>query len=180
MEDKNVQSQWSDAAGEGIILSLFTVLPSLLTAFVTNGAVSIIAWAVKTGGSLWLLFRFMKMWAGRTGKPSAFGYGFKVCLCSSLICSVWAFTLYKFIIPDRVTEVMDSLYTALGSQMAAAPEVEEAMLLLEDNFAQLNGICTLIGCVFCGLLFSAIFSRSAAASGIFPNRGDNSCEDEEL
>lgn len=165
---------------DGIFLSLFTILPSLLTTYITNGAVSLIAWSVKTAGSLWLLFRFMKKWAAATGATSAFGYGFKVCLCSAVICASWTFVLYQFIAPDKVAEVMSTLETALGSQASINPEVEDILLLFEDNFAQFNGISILIGCILYGLIFSAIFSRSAAAANIFSNQEKNNQEEEEL
>lgn len=166
MDEKNIQASWSEAAKEGIVLALFTILPTLLTAFVSNGVVSILAWAVKTGGSLWMLYFFMKRWATASGATSAFNYGFKICLCSSVICAAWTYALFQFIVPGKQTEVIGTLENALAGQ-TITDEIEQAILLLEDNFAQFNSISTLLGCIICGLIFSGIFSRSAAASNIF-------------
>lgn len=166
MDNVKQQASWSEAAKDAIFLALFTILPTLLTAFVSNSIVSILAWAIKTGGSLWLLFFFMKRWAMATGACSAFNYGFKICLCSSVICSAWTYVLFQFIVPDKIDEVISSLESALANQ-TITDEIEQAILLLEDNFVQFNSISTLLGCIICGLIFSAIFSKSAAAANIF-------------
>lgn len=179
MEEKKTQASWSSAAKEGIILALFTIFPTLLTAFVTNSVVSILAWAIKTAGSLWILYFFMKRWAVSTGATSAFRYGFKICLCSSAICAAWTYALFQFIVPDKQTEVINSLETALSSQ-TVTDEIEQAILLIEDNFAQFNSISTLLGCIICGLIFSGIFSKSAAASNVFSETENEENNDDEL
>lgn len=179
MDEMKFQASWSDAAKDGILLALFTILPTLLTAFVTNGVVSVLAWTVKTGGSLWLLYFLMKKWAVATGAPKAFNYGFKICLCSSVICAAWTYALFQYIVPGKQEEVINSLETALSGQ-TITDEIEQAILLLEDNFAQFNSISTLLGCVICGLIFSGIFSRSAAVSNVFSESEKEEDNDELL
>lgn len=164
---------------DGILLSLFTVATTLVASFVTNGVVSILAWAIKTGGSLWALFFFMKRWARNTGAMSAFGYGFKVCLCSAVICAAWTFIQMEFITPDKAAQTIEAVNTAIANQPGAdTEEVQDMLLKIEDNFAQFNGIAILIWCVLCGLVFSAIFGNSAAAANVFA-KGDSENKEEE-
>lgn len=159
---------WTTAGKDAIILALFTVIPQLLSALMTgDGAekglpasfASFVLWGVKFGGSLWFLHRCMKRWTDGGGEGTPFSQGMKTCLLSSLICAAFAYMMYAFLFPGMV----ESVFAQVSEQLSSTPlpsEAETMFLRMEDNFAMISFVSTLIWCIICGWIFSGIFSGS--------------------
>ena len=161
-------SKWSLAAKDGLILAAVTVVVSTLTFLTKNSILGGLLWAVKLGGSLWVLWTIMKRYGKDHPDESTFGYGVIVCVLSAFVCAVWAFVEYQFLFPDAVAEAFDQMYMGMEQMGAMLPEeFTDVMLRMQDNYAQINSISTFFWCSLLGLAFSAIFSRSSARKSVF-------------
>lgn len=164
--ENNYDSKWVSAAKEGLILALVTVVVMTLQVLTKNAFLNMLLWTIKLAGSIWILSIFIKKFGAARPGESAFSYGFKVCLCSSIVCAVYTLLLYGFLFPDYAAEVMDKTWESLGAA-ASMPDMEEVtdmMARMEDNYAQIMCISTFIWCVLLGLIFSAILGRSSTKS----------------
>ena len=158
-------SKWSMAAKDGLILAAVTVVISTLTFLTKNNVLSTLLWLLKLVGSIWVLRVLMRRYGLDHPGESSFGYGAAVCVCSALVCAVWAFAEYQFLFPGAVAEAFDQMFEAFGQMGSAMPEeFTDVLLRMEDNYAQINSITTFFWCSLLGLLFSAILSRIDARS----------------
>jgi len=162
-------SKWSLAAKDGFILAAVSVVIVTLTLLTESTFLGILLWALKLGGSIWLLNVIMKRYGlAHPEEPSTFSYGLIVCLCSSIICAVWTFVLYQYLFPDTAAQAIEQTYETFNQMGAALPDgVEDMLLKMEDNYAQINCITTFFWCLLLGLVFSAILSRSGARKSVF-------------
>ena len=164
----NGSSKWSLAARDGLILAAVTVVVSTLTFLTENTFLSTLLWLVKLVGSIWLLRVIMKRYAADHPDESAFGYGVLVCVLSALVCAVWAFVEYQFLFPDAVAKAFEQAYESFEQMGATMPDgVEDILLKMEDNYAQINCITTFFWCSLLGILFSAILSRTGKPKSVF-------------
>lgn len=160
----NDSSKWSQAAKDGLILAAVTVVVSTLTFLTKSTFLGMLLWAVKLGGSIWLLSVIMKRYGIAHPDQSTFGYGVIVCLLSAIVCSVWAFVTYQFLFPDAVAEAFDQAFSAFDQMGALPEEFTDVMLKMQDNYAQINCITTFFWCTLLGILFSAILSHAGKRS----------------
>ena len=161
-------SKWSLAARDGLILAAVTVVVSTLTFLTKNSFLSTMLWLVKLAGSIWVLTVIMKRYGKDHPDESTFSYGAIVCVCSALVCAIWAFAEYQFLFPGAVEEAFDQMYQAFGQMGAMVPEeFTDVMLRMQDNYAQINCISTFVWCSLLGLLFSAIISRTGSRKSVF-------------
>ena len=162
-------SKWSLAAKDGLILAAVSVVIMTLSLLTQSSFLSILLWAVKLGGSIWLLSVIMKRYgAAHPEEKSTFSYGVIVCVCSALVCAVWTFVLYQYLFPEAVAEALDQAYSSISQMGSSLPEeFTDMMLKMEDNYAQINCITTFFWCTLLGLLFSAIISHSGARKSVF-------------
>ena len=152
-------SKWSLAAKDGLILAAVTVVVSTLTFLTKNNVLGTLLWLVKLVGSIWVLRVIMRRYGQDHPDESTFGYGAVVCVCSALVCAIWAFAEYQFLFPEAVAEAFDEMYHAFEQMGSTMPEeFTDVMLKMEDNYAQINCITTFVWCSLLGLLFSAIIS----------------------
>lgn len=158
----------NNAAFQGLMLALITVVATTLQAFVTNSFLNTLIWLLKTVGSIWMLVIFMKEFAKANTGYSSFGYGFKVCFCSAIVCAVYSFILYAYICPDQIAEAFGQMYGMFGSKGIRIPDESRDMFLkIEDNYPQYACLSTFIGCLFWGLICSAIINSSVSRKDIF-------------
>ncbi len=161
-------AKWGLAAKDGLILAAVTVVVSTLTLLTKNAFLGTLLWLVKLGGSIWLLSVIMKRYGKTHPDESTFGYGFIVCVFSAIVCAVWTFIEFQYLFPDAVAEALDQMYTGFEQMSGMLPEgFTDAMLKMEDNYAQINCISTFIWCVLLGLLFSFILSRNSGRKNVF-------------
>ena len=167
-ESKELESNaWTSAAKDAVFLSLFTIVPQLISTLLTKGGtetgvlqtiVGFLTWGVKFGGSIWFLYRCMKLWAADNDGP-VFGQGMKICLLSSIICAAFAYLTYAVLFPGMA----ETVFAQVGEQLSSYPmpsEAEDMILKMEDNFASISFISTLLWCLICGWIFCGIFSGS--------------------
>lgn len=173
------ESEWTSAARDGVFLALVTVISQTINVWFPSPVVGMLLWAVKFGGSIWLLSRFMKRFAASGAGGSVTGYGIRVCLFSSIICAAWTFAMYGYLFPDLVTKAFEQIPAMLeGAQLP--DEAQDMLLNLEDNFAQYSFTATLIWDIICGLIFSVVLSGPIARDAMFPDKEDGSDDDELL
>ena len=158
----------NNAAFQGLMLALVTVVAATLQAFITNSFLNTLIWLLKTAGSIWMLVIFMKEYAKVNPGLSCFGYGFKVCFFSAIVCAVYSFVLYAYICPDQIAEAFDQVYGMLGTNSIQLPdESKDILLKIEDNYPQYACLSSFIGCLFWGLICSAIINSSVSRKDIF-------------
>ena len=159
LNESPAPSKWTLAARDGLILAAVTVVISTLTFLTKNNVLSTLLWLLKLVGSIWVLRVLMRRYGLDHPGESTFGYGAAVCVCSALVCAVWAFAEYQFLFPGAVAEAFDQMFEAFGQMGSAMPEeFTDVLLRMEDNYAQINSITTFFWCSLLGLLFSAIIS----------------------
>lgn len=155
---------WKEASTEGLLLSLVSIAALTLSMINTSGILSALIWIAKFGGSIWLLYYFMKRYGAEHQGVSTFKHGFKTCLCSSLICSAYSFVLLRYLFPEKVTEIFDSTLSTISSMGASIPEqTTEMLLFVEDHYAQITSASTFFWCIIIGLIFCAILKNSTSS-----------------
>ena len=168
------------AARDGLILAAVTVVISTLTFMTKSSFLSMLLWAVKLGGSIWLLSVIMKRYGSTHPDESTFGYGVIVCLLSAIVCAVWAFVEYQFLFPDAVAEAFEQTFSTFDQMGALPEEITDMLLKMQDNYAQINCISTFFWCTLLGLLFSAILSRTGRKRSIFSDEEMKQSGDDEF
>lgn len=162
---------WGEAGIDGIFLALVTIAVTTIDTFVPSSVLQMILWIAKLVFTIWLLRYFMLGFKKRNENSSAFRFGFATSFCSALLCGVYSFVLYQYICPEQITETIDTVVTSIASTGNNIPdEVSDALLKLEDNFAQLSCVVTFLWCTFLGLIFSAILAKkSNSGKDVFTN-----------
>lgn len=163
-------SKWSLAGKDGLMLAAISVVVMTLSLLTKSTFLGFLLWAVKLGGSIWLLNVIMKRYGKDHPGESTFGYGFAVCALSALVCAIWTFFLYSVLFPGAVAEVFEQYYATLAQMGDMFPAdqsgmMTDMMLKMEDNFAQISCISTFFWAALLGLIFSAILSHGGKASG---------------
>ena len=172
--DNKYDSKWGCAAKEGLVLALVTVVVMTLGMITKSAFLSMLLWAIKLVGSIWILAIFMKRYGAAHPGERTFSYGAMVCLCSSAVCAIYTLLLYGFLFPDAASMAIEQTMEALSQyELPQMEEVTDAIAKVEDNYAQIQCITSFFWCTVFGLMVSAVLSRStSAAKNIF--------EDEEL
>ncbi len=166
IEETTAISKWREAARDGLLLSLVTVVIISFNALVDNGALKMLFWLVKFVGSVWLLYFFMKKFQKAEPNTSVFKQGVRICLFSSIICAAYTFFIISFLFPEMVTEMFEAFYSA--PEFTSLPgNITDMMLKLEDNFAKYACIYTFIWNFILGVIISAIIARSNTPKTIF-------------
>jgi len=160
-------SLWSVAAKMGLALSIFTILPTLASSLLNNSITGAIFWLIKVVFSLWMLRYLMYGWDKTHNGESTLGFGLATCLCSSVLCAVFTFALYKFIVPDLVIEQFKQIEDVLASINNVPEDAIDAVLRIEDNYPQVSCAATFFWCVFTGLIFSLIFKGTISRNNVF-------------
>jgi len=165
---------WTVAAQAGIFLSLVTLICSTADALIGNSFMSILFWIVKLTGSLWILRYFMRQWGEAHEGESTFNFGCAMCVCSSLICAVFTFVLYKYIVPDSLAKAFEMIETNLAATSELPEEMMDTIFRIEDNFPQICGIATMLWCSLLGVCFSGIFKNTTTCgNSIFTREEEN-------
>ncbi len=176
----NTNYKWSTAATKGLLLSLVTLAATTIAQLPyffgkTLTFINVIFWFVQIACSIYLLFRFMKEFNGRTGQK-AFGFGVITCLFSSLICAIFDTAGYLWFFPsikESLSLMIDSI-----SQVITDDAQIDMLLKMQDNYAQWLFISSMIKDIIIGIIASAIISSSLERKkDIFQNNGTQNEED---
>ncbi len=159
-------SNWREAARDGLLLALVTVVLISFNALVENAALKMLIWLVKFVGSVWLLHFFMKKFMKGEPRNYVFRQGVRITLFSSIICAAYTFFMYSVLFPEMITEIFEAFYSA--PEFASLPDnMTDMMLKLEDNFARYSCIATFFWNFILGIIISAIIARSIVPKTIF-------------
>lgn len=170
----NAQSSWSRAAKDGLILAAVTVIITLISGWNKSGFLGILLWAVKFIGSIMVLRAAMKAFGKDNPSTPTLGYGLKVCLCSSLVCAVWAFVMYSYVFPDIASTAFEAVYESFGqSGLTVTDQMSDALAKLEDNYAQYTSMVSFVWDLLLGLLISSILANSTKNNDIFSEAEDS-------
>lgn len=164
MEQNN---KWSLAALNGLLLSLITIISSLIsTVLEPKGVVAILLWIVKFGGSIYLLYYFMKQYSGQFETISygeSFNYGFLLCTFSSIICACFTFVSMTYLFPGQVEKAVE----AVQQSMSFNSDQEAALEKWMDRLPQLMLFSTLIYYIVFGAVASSIIANFTKKTDIF-------------
>lgn len=161
-------NRWSAAATSGILLALVTIISILIqSVFEPNKVINLIIWTIKSVGSIWLLYYFMKEYA----KPfnlftykDGFRYGFLLAFFSSVICAAYMFLHYAVIFPDAIAAQMDQVMEMMAS---SNPDAVDTFEKISPKMPQIIFISTLIYYTIIGAVASAIIANYTKKGSIF-------------
>ncbi len=163
-------NEWSIAALNALLLSIITVVVSLIQVVFEPGTIiSIFLWLIKFAGCLALLYYFVKEYS----KPresftykEGFGFGFKICLLSSVVLAAFNFLQYAVLFPDSIQTAMEQAMIAMQS---SNPDAADAMERYQSKLPQLVSVVTLFYYTVFGLIASAIIANYTKKGDIFTN-----------
>lgn len=176
-QDLNVRILWSKAgisgAALGIVSGIFIFIgqatgnigsPAVAT------ALSLVLWAIKFIGCIWLMRFFMKKLCeeyGNATNADTFKFGMMTALLSALIYSAINLANILFVSPDffaaQMQEAIRSYSSMLDSNSMAMLEK------MEDAYPQIAFFSNLIYCFLYGTVLSAILSRNIPVRDPFAN-----------
>ena len=158
---------WNKAAGNGLLLGLFTALCRIAsqvialsgTASAGTAVLSGIIWLLQTGGCIWIMKFFMerlvRQYDGVDSRDTA-RYGRMLALTSSLVFAGIMLADIVYIFPETADTQL-SLYRQLyGEQMDA--NMRSALKTIEDNYPKIMFFSTLIYSWLYGVILSAVLS----------------------
>lgn len=162
-------NRWSSAATNGILLALITIISVLIQAVFepTNKIINFAIWAIKTVGSIWLLYYFLKEYAKHFNKftyKNGFHYGFLVAFFSSILCAAYMFLHYAVIFPDSIAAQTDQIMEMMAS---TNPEGMDAFEKMIPMMPQIIFISTFIYNTIIGLIASAIMANYTKKGSFF-------------
>lgn len=116
MNSKFLQS----SAIDGLCLSLVFIVYSLISSLLSlnSGFISIILWILKFGGTIWLLYYFIKKYSLKQESftyGAGFKYGFMISLFSTIACVAYILFNLTVLNPDSIEIFKETLFTALES-----------------------------------------------------------------
>lgn len=157
----DTKTTWSLAAKNGLIFSLISIIANLLTTTLELAmTMNILVVIVKFVLIIWLLYYYMKHYtedvSGYVSYGTSFGYGFKLCLCSAFVCTVFAVLLYFVIAPDLLEK---SLETALPMMQNSYPGIELDYDEIMKIAPTLVIVSEMLKCLFWGLVLPAIIAN---------------------
>lgn len=173
MEQNN---KWSSAAMDGLFLSLVTVIYLLAANLLDSSGfvVKSVLWIAKFGGSLYLLWYFMKRYSNNFETITygqSFNYGFIVCLFSSIIVACFSYVQVEWLFPDKTAEAMQ-MSKEMIAQQGLDSASESVIEVIFNNFGRIT--------LFSNLVYCTIFGAIAAAITANWTKKTNPFEDEEL
>ncbi len=162
--------KWSVAATYGFVLALITISYQLIMAVLAPGtAISLLLWAAKFGGTLYLLYYFIKEFAKQTeffSYSDGFKFGLIVSFLSSIVCAVYMFLHFAVIFPDSVAAQLEQAMTMMQSN----PEAIDQIASIEDKLPQIVFVVILFYNTIFGAIASAIIANYTKKGDIFDSK----------
>lgn len=169
------RSVWNQAAVPGLVLggvSIAYELSGLAVGFIKmpllSGAIGLLLWIAKFVGCILLLKAFMKKYAANNSNAThadIIRFGLVTTLLSAIVYSglYLAYTIY--IVPDVLDQSVD-MVTSLYSNKMSAKDIGQIENLKAD-LPKYICVFNFLRCLFFGVLFSTILSRSIVSSNPF-------------
>lgn len=164
-------TMWSLAAKNGLILSLVTILTELITSsFTLPKWVSIIITLVKLFLICFLLYKFMKSYTenceGAVPYSKSYTYGFIICLCSTIVCTLFSFIDYTWINPQITETMTEAIQTMAESQpMMSGVDLDKLIGIMP----QLIIASLFIQYLFYGAIIPLIIAAYTKRDNVFSN-----------
>lgn len=167
------QQAWNRAAKDGAVLASITIGASVISIVIdkiTAGststitaalmmAASMLLWVAKTGGSYLLLKRQLAAFGNAAGNPGKlFGYGVKVTLFSSILCSAFVAVNLLYISADTMSAAWDTVMKMYSGQMDS--NSIEMLESIKEYMPVYSTVGQFIWMYLIGIIFSAIISSS--------------------
>lgn len=162
---------WSEIAKNGLILASFTILVQLISTLTKTEsfAINSILWIIKTAGSIWVLYYFMKA-ITKSGEnipyKLSFNYGLLITMFSSIACAAFSLLLYYVIAPDTIEKAIDLVFEAFSKQGMDISSMTD-INTLEKNLPFYIVISQYIYYSLFGLILSSILANWTKNEVIF-------------
>ena len=175
MTDK--KTMWNEAGVAGLVLGGVSiaymasgVLVGKMQTGVVSSLLSIVLWAAKFAGCIYLMKFFMKKFS--ESEPEAdnsdtFRFGMMTALLSALLYAAFSMAYMQFINPDSVTEAFESVMDMYESMLDS-----NSLEQIENMIPKMPAISFFTNLVYCflfGTVLSAIFSRNIPSKNPFEN-----------
>lgn len=169
---------WNGAAKAGLALGAVSAAYLFISQFMgtieipsfLNVILTMILWAAKFGGCIWLMMFFMKQFAATSDKVTnsmTRRFGTLTAFLSALVYAAVSFANVAFLSADVFTEQMDTVMQQMAPMLDSnsAAQMEKTM----QNLPQMIFFSSLIYCFIYGTLLSAIISRYVPVKDPFAN-----------
>lgn len=170
MEQNQIQkNMWNGAGKAGLALGGLSSVYLFLTQFlgtvemnaILNMLLTLVLWAVKFGGCIWLMTFFMKKFSYENKEADnsmTFRFGMITAFLSALVYAAVSFANVAFISADMFTEQMDMLMGQMAPMLDSntMSEMNKTM----EKLPQITFFSNLIYCSIYGTILSAILSRN--------------------
>ena len=170
------KDMWNTAAKAGLVLGLVSTgymfinqLMAGAPGFMTS-ILSLVLWAAKFGGCIWLMAFFMKKHVAahpEVDNKGTFNLGMASSLLSALVYAAAAFANIAFINGDALVEQMNIMMQQMGSMMDSNSRA--MMDSYMENLPQITFFSNLIYCFVFGTVLSYILSRNIPSRDPFAN-----------
>lgn len=162
--------KWSIAATYGLILALITISYQLIqTVFEPGKAIALIMWAAKFGGTLYLLYYFIKEFAKQSDLfafSDGFKFGILVSFFSSIICAVYTYFHFAVIFPDSIAAQMEQAMNMMQSN----PDAIDQIAKIEDKLPMILFFVIIFYNTIFGMIASSIIANYTKKGDIFDNK----------
>jgi hypothetical protein len=171
-----MKDMWNTAAKAGLALGLVSAAYMFITQLMAEASgflisiVSLLLWAAKFGGCIWLMSFFMKKHVAAlpdVDNKGTFNLGMASALLSALVYAAAAFANIAFISGDALAEQMNLIMQQMGSMMDS-----NSMAIMEtymERLPQITFFSNLVYCFVFGTVLSYILSRNIPSRDPFAN-----------
>ena len=171
MEHSN---KWSNAAMDGLYLSLVTIIYSLIMAVLVPESfiVKTLLWVAKFGGCLYLLWFFMKRWSDKFETitfSQSYNYGFVVCLLSSVMCACYSYAQVEWLFPEQTEQAITLAKETMAQQGTLDANTENIMDSFFGNFGRISMFVSLFYYIIFGSIAAAITANFTKKTNPFGN-----------
>ena len=179
MEQNALRRQlWEEAGKAGLALGLVSTAYLFLNQFLSGlqeasfltGLLSLVLWAGKFGGCIWLMMLFMKKVIRidtEADNSTTFRFGILAATLSAIVYSAAAFANVSFISADTIVEQTDLMIQQMAPMMDSnsLAQIDKVM----EKLPQITFFSNLIYCFFYGTILSFIISRYIPSRNPFAN-----------
>lgn len=169
MEQNVIQKNIGTPAGlYGMVLGLISAGYLLITQWLGMSDMSTvlililntILWILKTGGCIWVMFRFIRQLASdypQANRDALFKGGMIVSILSALVYSAFTFANIAYLYPEYFAEQMDTIMQQVAPLMDSNTSLQMEKSL--QSLPQITFFSNLIYCFGYGTILSYIISR---------------------
>ena len=166
MEDKN--NFLNESGKAGLVLAAVAILFFVVSALLGKiegggffvGLLGFIAWAGKVALCIWLMFKYLREFAGKNEKDRSrtFRFGMMIALCSAIVYAGFYLLYVTVIAPDFFEGAFDKALQMYSSMMTS--DQLDQIANLESSMPTISFFTNLIWCWLFGTIVSAIASSN--------------------